>query len=447
MRATGRYRRAIWDPAVFQQTRGMYREQNSGSAVMVETSRARERSVRLSEPAAGRSPSGSQLSVAIAGSDRMGSSTLRQALQETGLVKEIHEWASEKSVELRHAQDVPDVVFLDMGDHGQFGFPYAQQLSKLRPSVHLVACSARRESNPEFLLQAMRSGVRDFVQTPYDQREVGALISRVSGERSTDLPRPLATGKLFAVLGTKGGVGTSTISVNLAVQLAQIPGKSTVLFDFSRPMGDVASLLDLRPSFQFRDAMDNFKRLDATLLGGLLTPHKSGLKVLAGAARLEDWGNASTAAIERLMEIAQRSFDFVVMDFGSFYSAEWQNVLQAAEVLLISEADLPGLAKLNRHLGALGSLGVNRVKLVINRWHRHDEEALEKVEQAMKVPVFARLPNNFKQVNEATVRGDSLKVGGNPLSEEFHKIAGRLAGVDEAKEQPKKSRLGLLFSF
>lgn len=426
----------------------MYREQNSGSTVMVERpGAARQTSVHPSEPAAGRSLSGSQLSVAIAGSDGIGSSTLRQALQETGLAKEIHEWASEKAVELRHAQDVPDVVFLDMSDHGQFGFAYAQRLSKLRPSVHLVACSAKRESNPEFLLQAMRSGVRDFVQTPYDQREVASLISRVSGERSKDLPRRLATGKLFAVLGTKGGVGTSTISVNLAVQLAQIPGKSTVLFDFSRPMGDVASLLDLRPSFQFRDAMDNFKRLDATLLSGLLTVHKSGLKVLAGAARLEDWGNASAHAIERLVDVAQQSFDFVVMDFGSFYSAEWQNVLQAAEVLLISEADLPGLAKLNRHLGALGSLGVNQVKLLINRWHRHDEEALEKVEQAMKVPVFARLPNNFKQVNEATVRGDSLKTGGNPLSEEFHKIAARLAGVDKAKQQPKKSRLGQFLSF
>ena len=255
-------------------------------------------------------------------------------------------------------------------------------------------------------------------------------------------------GKLFVVLGTKGGVGTSTVAVNLAVQLAQVPGKSAMLLDFSRPMGDVAALLDLKPSFQLRDAMENFNRLDSTLLGGLLTTHKSGLKVLAGATHLEDWQHASFPAIERLVEIAQQGFDFVVMDFGSFYSAEWQSVLRAAEVLLVSEADLPGLAKLHRHLDALANLQISstQLRLIINRWHRHDEQALEKVENDMKMPVFARLPNSFKQVSEATVRGDSLKKGGDALSGEFQKMATRIAGL-KLSTQSKKYRLAHFFCF
>ncbi len=390
---------------------------------------------------------GSLLSVAIASCDPAACSSLRHMLLQTGLVKGIHEWASGKAVELRHSQDVPDIVFLDLNGTPQSDFAFAQQLAKLRPSVHIVACSAKKESSPEFLLQAMRSGVRDFLQKPYDRSELSSLILRVSGEHSRLMPRRAVTGKLFVVLGTKGGVGTSTVSVNLAVQLAKIPGKSTVLLDFSRPMGDVAGFLDLQPSFQLGDAVENYKRLDPTLLSGLLTQHKSGLKVLAGASQLQVWQHASHSAIERLVEIAQQSFDFVVMDFGSFYSADCQSVLQAAEILLISEADLPGLAKLHRHLGALANLRVSasQVRLIINRWHRHDEPALEKVEQSMKMSVFARLPNNFKQVSEATVRGDSLKQDGDPLSAEFHKMATRLAGQDLAK-QTKKSRLGQFFS-
>ena len=151
--------------------------------------------------------------------------------------------------------------------------------------------------------------------------------------------------------------------------------------------------------------------------------------------------------VERVVEVAQQSFDFVVMDFGAFYSPEWQNVLQAAEILLVSEADLPGLAKLQRHLSALANLKISslQVRLIINRWHRHDESALQKVEEGMKLPVFARLPNNFKQVSDATVRGDSLKRNGDPLSSEFHRMADRLAGIDFAK-QPKKSRLAHFLS-
>jgi pilus assembly protein CpaE len=426
----------------------MFREMARPTALVVDAPpSAHERPVSRVESTAADSGPGSLLSVAIFSSDPAACSSLRLLLPQTGLVKEIHEWASAKAVELRHSQDVPDIVFLDLNGTPQSDFAFALLLAKLRPSVHIVACSAKKESNPDLLLQAMRSGVRDFLQKPYDRIELSSLMVRVSGEYSRVLPRRSVTGKLLVILGTKGGVGTSTVSVNLAVQLAKIPGKSTVLLDFSRPLGDVAGFLDLQPSFQLNDAVENFKRLDPTLLSGLLTQHKSGLRVLAGAAQLQDWQHASTSAIERLVEIAQQSFDFVVMDFGSFYSADWQNVLRAAEILLVSEADLPGLAKLNRHLGALANLQVasSQVRLIINRWHRHDELALEKVEQGMKISVFSRLPNNFKQVSEATVRGDSLRQDGDPLSAEFRNMATRLAGLDLAKPG-KKSRIGQLFS-
>lgn len=426
----------------------MYTEHGSPSALLVETQTpAPKTATRNTESGSSVAAASPLLSVAVVGSDPVGGSTLRHMLLQSGLVKDVHEWASPQAIELRHSQDVPDVVFLDLSGSGESDFDFAQQLSRLRPSTHIIACSAKKESSPDFLLCAMRSGVRDFLQKPYDRVELSSLIARISSDHSLETPGRTATGKLFVVLGTKGGVGTSTVAVNLAVQLAQIPGKTTVLFDFSRPLGDVAALLDLTPSFQVRDAFENFKRLDTTLLGGLLAPHQSGLQVLSGAARLEDWQNATFPAIERLVEVAQQSFDFTVMDLGSFYSAEWQNVLQAAEVLLVSEADLPGLAKLNRHLGAFANLGVSsrQVRLVINRWHRHDEQALEKVENGMSIPVFARLPNDFKQVNEATLRGDSLKKAGDPLTAEFHKMAARLAGASLAK-QPKKSRLAHFFS-
>jgi len=419
----------------------MYKEQSSPASVMVESPAGTHRAAN----AALSSQAG--LSIGILGLDPAAGSTLRHMLQQTGLAKEIHEWASAKTAEARNAQEVPDVLFMDVSESGRADFAFAQQLAKLRPSVHIVACSPRRESNPEFLLQAMRSGVRDFLQKPFERGELAALLERVSSEQFSEKPYRSLTGKLFVALGTKGGVGTSTVSVNLAVQLAQIPGKSTVLLDLSRPMGDVTAFLDLKPRFQLRDAVENFKRLDPTLFSGLLSAHKSGLRVLAGASHLEDWQGASPAALERVVEVAQRSFDFVVMDFGAFYSADWQNLLQAAEILLVSEADLPGLAKLNRHLSALANLKISsrQVRLIINRWHRHDEPALQKVEQGMKLPVFARLPNNFKQVSDATIRGDSLKRDGDPLSSEFHRMAEGLAGLDMAKH-PKKSRLAHFLS-
>ena len=73
-------------------------------------------------------------------------------LLETGLVKDLQEWASDKKAQLRHSQDVPDLIFLDLNGKAELDFTFAQQLTRLRPSVHIVACSAKRESNPDFLL-------------------------------------------------------------------------------------------------------------------------------------------------------------------------------------------------------------------------------------------------------------------------------------------------------
>jgi len=421
----------------------MYREQESPAAVLVDSTQVHTESPeRNFEEAI--TP---VFKVALAGADPIGNSTLRAILQQSGLVKDTQEWASLDAVKLRHTDDVPDVVFLDLSTGRGSEFAFAQELSKLRPSVTIIACSTKSETNPEFLLQAMRSGIRDFLQKPYNRIEVGSLMHRLGNDCGAQPVKSAGTGRLMAVLGTKGGVGTSTVAVNLAVQLAQIPGKKALLLDFSRPMGDVAALLDLKPKFQVRDAIENVRRLDATMFGGLLAPHKSGLHVLCGATRLEDWQNGSLPVVERIVELALRSFAFVVLDMGSFYSAEWERMLQRAEVLLVSEADLTGLAKLDKHLRALANLRVpsNQIRLVINRWHRSDEEALTQIESNMKTPVFARLPNNFKQVTEATVRGVPVVKNGDPLTEGFAKMAGQLAGMENANGR-KKSLLGAFFS-
>ena len=421
----------------------MYREQQSPAAVLVDSTPVHtEFPERNFEEAIA-----PVFKVALAGADPVGNAMLRAMLQQSGLVKDTQEWAWLEAVKLRHADDVPDLVFLDLSTGMGSELAFAQELSKLRPSVTIIACSIKNETNPEFLLQAMRSGIRDFLQKPYNRIEIASLMHRLGSECGAQPTKNAGTGRLMAVLGTKGGVGTSTVAVNLAVQLARIPGKKTLLLDFSRPMGDVAALLDLKPKFQVRDAIENVRRLDTTMFGGLLTPHKSGLQVLCGATRLEDWQNGSLPVIERIVELALRSFDFVVLDMGSFYSAEWERMLQAAEVLLVSEADLTGLAKLDKHLRALANLRVpsNQVRLVINRWHRSDEDALAQIENSMKMPVFARLPNNFKQVTEATVRGIPVAKNGDPLTEGFAKMAGQLTGTESTNAR-KKSLLGTFFS-
>ena len=127
------------------------------------------------------------------------------------------------------------------------------------------------------------------------------MLSRVSGDLdATEIP---SLNKLIVVMGSKGGVGTTTVTVNLGVQLATFAHKRVVILDFARPLGNVHLLLDLHPRFGVRDAVENLNRLDSHFFSGLLTQHKTKLEILGGdsaAGRVADdsrfhcWSASST---------------------------------------------------------------------------------------------------------------------------------------------------------
>ena len=125
----------------------------------------------------------------------------------------------------------------------------------------------------------------------------------VSRRRAT---RPgAAAERLIVVMGSKGGVGATTVAVNLGVQLCTHAQKRVVLLDLARPLGNAHLLLDLHPRFGIRDAIDNLDRLDSHFFAGLLERHKSKLEILGGAMQPEEWQTIPTAPLERVVNVAQ----------------------------------------------------------------------------------------------------------------------------------------------
>jgi len=368
-------------------------------------------------------------------------------LQQTGLVQSVWEWSVSPQRHPGPGEAVPDVVLLDLSRDLESCFAFAAHLRRLRPAVRIVLCSSMQQPDPELLLQAMRAGVQDFLSKPVDAAALHEVLARFAQERGAEdkvtIERPIV------VLGAKGGVGATTVAVNLGVQLAQITKKRVVLLDFARPLGHVCLLLDLQPRFSIRDAIENMDRLDGHFLSGLLVRHKSGLEVLAGASHPDEWQRFPVPSLVRLVNVVQSTFDFVLMDCGTVYSSEWRAILGLARmVLLVTEAHMPDLWTLDRHLSALVSLGLEseRVRIVINRWHRRDEDTLKAVEKNLKRPIFARLPNDFRQVSDAVNVGVPLSKNHNdPLTSRYRQLAGQLAGIPLATGK-KRGGLSGLFS-
>ncbi|MBZ5641875.1 MAG: AAA family ATPase [Acidobacteriia bacterium] len=375
------------------------------------------------------------LNVAVVSPDAIGRAALVKALQQTEMVRHVFDYSDAPSTFVALTAAQPEIVFLELStEDPNPQFEVAAHLHRMSPAIQIVACSAQAEPDAALLMKAMRFGVREFMHTPVDQTLLREIISRFAQDRGVVVPK--APQKLIAVVGAKGGVGTTTVAVNLAVQAAQASAKRVVLLDLGRPFGHASLMLDLQPRFSLRDAAQNYDRLDSHLLDGFMTIHKSKLAVLAGIADPTEWSSISLSAVPRISEIAQANSDIVIADMGVHYTPEWLPMLVGARnVMIVSEAHVPSLWAVERQISALTSQGVpaNVLRLVINRWHRRDEGVLKSVEQRTKRDVFLRLPNNFDKVNEAINSGMPLADNhDNAIVSRLRQFAGELAGTPVA---------------
>src|SRR5215471_5152468 len=388
------------------------------------------------------------LTAAIASSDLTSSAQLLAGLEQTGLVSTVVQWTIPSERLPDSAEQMPDVVFLDLAREPEPFFAFANQLRRMRPTIKLIACSAAVPPQPSMLLEAMRSGVQDFLGKPVQTESLKDLLTRIAQElNAKEMP---SQDKLIVIMGAKGGVGTTTVAVNLSVQLATFARKRTVLMDFAQPLGNVHLLLDLHPKFGIRDAVDNLDRLDSHFLAGLLTKHKTKLEVLGGTTQPEEWQNINLNVLDRVVNVTQNAFDVVLLDMGSQFSTEWSSILRMARmILIVAEANVPSLWTLERRLLALKGFGISqeRARIIINRWHKGDDEVLKSIQKDINRPVFACLPNDFRLASAAVNLGTPMQENhNNILSSRYRQIAAQLAGLDIVPAA-KKGSLGGFFSF
>jgi pilus assembly protein CpaE len=389
------------------------------------------------------------LRVLIASADLHSSQQLRASLEQTGLVSDVLDWKVSGESLPEPGEILADVILLDLGRDPDPYFALARHIRGLQPAVRVIACSTQPEPDPQLLLEAMRCGVQEFLGKPVSPEMLRETLERFVTE--TAVPEKRGTDRMIAVMGAKGGVGATTVAVNLAVQLSHKLKKKTALLDFGRPLGQAHLMLNLTPRFNVRDAVENLNRLDSHFFSGLLTEHRSGLSLLGGVTQPEEWERIPMASTGRVINVAQSAFDAVVIDYGTQFSTEWAPALRTARaVLVVAETNVPALWALERQLLALLGLGVeaSRLQIVINRWRRTDQEALKTVEKNIRHPIHSVIPNDYKQVSDAINMGTPLMGNhNNPLVSKFAQIAAQLTGAEASPKEEKSGGFNLfLFS-
>jgi len=258
-------------------------------------------------------------------------------------------------------------------------------------------------ADAKLVLRALRSGASDYVDVSDLESELEAAIRRMADEAAG----PPAPGCLIALLAPNGGSGSSTIAVNIAATLAA-DHKSVGLLDLKIETGDLAALLDLRPTFTIADLCQNATRLDRVMFERSLVKHEIGIHMLAPPQNLQDVGHVRPEGVSLAVSLAKASFPFVVADVDHTFQEEQMVVLRQADVILmVLRLDFASLRNVRRTLEYLDGSGIARdkVRLVVNRSGQSQEVPRAKAEEALGMKISHLVPEDAKVVNRSNNQG------------------------------------------
>ncbi|MEO6237131.1 MAG: AAA family ATPase, partial [Vicinamibacterales bacterium] len=252
----------------------------------------------------------------------------------------------------------------------------------------------------------------------------------------------------YAFLGAKGGAGTTTVAVNCGVELARLTKRPTVVVDLKNCLGEVALFLGVRPRFTVLDAIENLHRLDKNFLTELVAKHKSGLDILAGSEQFDRPNAQDAGAVEELLRVLARTYDYVIIDAGNVINSCVAAALYAADtIFLVTNPDVPSIRNAQRLVDRVRQLGAGseRIKVLLNRVSDQHLIAPKQIETALGYGIYHTFSSDYRTVSTALNSGVPLALTNNTeIAAQFDSFSRHLVGIaDEARPEPERKRVFL----
>ena len=300
-----------------------------------------------------------------------------------------------------------------------------------------------RQRNPDNILNAMRSGAKDFAYLEQDGGDIRRAL--VELQRNAQAPATGQRGKIITVFSAKGGSGSTTIALNLAGALAKqrvdnAPLKIAIV-DFDLAMGDVLVFLDMTARYSFQELLTNMHRLDAELLYSSMARHSSGVYVMSQTDHLEEGRELSGADAGTVLEYLRRHFDFIVIDgLRDFGEIALTALDKADHIILTLTQDIPALKNANRCLRLFSRLGYdgNRLGLALNRFRASGNLTTDAIADAIGRKITWTVANDFPSAIRAANEGKLLidVAASSQLSKDIHAMA---STFHETAPAPRRS--------
>jgi pilus assembly protein CpaE len=341
-------------------------------------------------------------------------------------------------------QTNPDIGFVALDSNPEKALELVATLSKSAPNCAILVTSTSADGN--LILRAMRAGAKEFLTQPLKAEDLASALQRVASQRTGNANGRDRSCRIIAVIGATGGVGNTSLAVNLACSLATDQSNSVVLLDLDLCLGDADVFLDTIPEYTLSDVAQNISRLDLTLLKRSLTKHDTGLYLLPRPVQLEDARHITTDELTRVLGLLKASFTHVIIDTSKGFNAlDIQALEEADDVLLVTQLDLPCLRNVVRLLMSFKEQNRfdEKVKIVVNRaGYETGQISLRKAQETIGREIFWQVPNDYRVMVEVRNNGVPLvqQAPKAAITQSINQLASALSGKADAPRESGKSR-------
>lgn len=297
------------------------------------------------------------------------------------------------------------IVLIDISDNPEKAFDAIRKIKENKKNTAIIALS--NKASTDTIIKAMRAGAKEFITKPIIKSEFTEVLNKIKEEMNSTEVKDFC--KIISTFSNKGGIGKTSIAVNLAVELAELSKEKVALIDLNLQLGDVATFLDMTPPFAMDYIANNIQNLDETQLLKTLTKYKNiSLYVIADPLNIAKGKEITAEQIKNILNALKKTFSYVVIDIGTNIDSKTITALDMSDlILLIAIVNLPAIRSTQRCMELFSKLGYekDKVKLVLNRYMENEDIKTTDIEDVVKQKVYWKIPNNYLTMMSAINKG------------------------------------------
>ena len=327
-----------------------------------------------------------------------------------------------------------DLLGVELGAEPRGGLALLRELHERLPRVTLLAAS--HDVSVNVIRASLDAGATDVLSLPLVRGELAKAFIKFSQSEVRNAAGRGAGGSILSVYGARGGLGSTTVAVNLATRLMALAGTDTAIVDMDLQRGDVAAFLNLTPSQSIAAIVSARGDVDDLFLHGTLTRHPSGLFVLPAPPEIEEADSIAEADVEVIFRLLRAQFRWTVVDTPrTMHGPVVAALEQSDRTLVLTDLSVPSVRAAKRTLELLGRLGMpkERLELIITEAIAGPLDVREVVRALGHTPL-AVIPRDAEGASKAMNSGALL--GGGGIVAAIDEIASKLTGIRVA-QRPK----------